>query len=672
MSAGLDIQTAAQRVAELTEILTRAEHAYYIQEDPFLADAEYDSMLRELRELEEKYPELISPNSPTQRVGGGVATDFAPVVHQTPMLSLGNVFRKEELERWLETASADLEGTEFCIEPKIDGLAVTLHYEDGALVRGATRGNGVVGEDITANLRTIRTVPLRLAKPVPGRLDVRGEVYFPRDSFNRLNQAQLAAGARPYANPRNAASGSLRQKDPKLTAARGLAFFAYSVADPSQSPVFRQSELLVWLNSLGFSVSPDWTVCKSIEGVYEACDAWRLRRDFLNFETDGIVIKVDQFSLQRRLGARDREPRWATALKFPAVQATTKLLGMTIQVSRRGQLAPAAVLEPVQIGGVTVSAASLFNEDDIARRDLRIGDRVIVERRGEVIPQIIAPVVSERDGSEAPIKIPDVCPSCGTSVVRYERQVGVFCPNAAGCPEQRVQRIIWFAARPAMDIEGLGAERVRQLIEVGLVKDVDDLYRLTVESLSGLERFGELSAKNLIDGIEASRRQPLPRLLVGLGIGDVGEATARDLAEHFGTMAELRRASEDELLAISGIGPIVAKAIIAYFSDPANQDLIDRLAGVGVTGGAQPRRGDGPLKGETWVVTGTLDSMSREVAEARLRGLGATVTGSVSKKTSYVLVGVEPGASKITKANTLNIPQVSETEFLARVSGLGG
>lgn len=669
MSADVDIQSASERVAEISETLVRAEHAYYILEDPFLADAEYDSLLRELRELEAAHPELVSPNSPTQRVGGGIGSAFAPVVHQTPMLSLGNVFGRDELERWLQTtAGAAGNDTKFCVEPKIDGLAVTLRYEDGELVEGATRGNGVVGEEITANLRTIRTVPLRLTRSVPGRLDVRGEVYFPRDAFNKLNQAQLSAGARPYANPRNAASGSLRQKDPRLTAARGLAFFAYSVAEQSQTPATSQSELLSWLGGLGFYVSPDAVVCSGIDAVFDACDVWRTRRDTLNFETDGAVIKVDSFAMQRRLGARDREPRWAIALKFPAVQATTILKDITIQVSRRGQLAPAAVLEPVQIGGVTVSAASLFNEEDIARRDLRIGDRVIVERRGEVIPQIIAPVVSERTGNETPIVLPEVCPSCGTATVRYERQVGVFCPNTTGCPEQRVQRIIWFAARPAMDIEGLGAERVRQLIDAGLVNEPDDLYRLDVETLSNLERFAAQSATKLVEAIAASKAQPLPRLLVGLGIGDVGEATARDLSDHFGSMAELRQASMDDLLAISGIGPIVANAISAYLAEPANQALIDRLAEVGVTGGVQARRGEGPLKGETWVVTGTLDTMSREAAESRLRALGATVTGSVSKKTTFVLVGQEPGASKITKANSLSIPQVTETEFLNRIS----
>ncbi|MCS6802523.1 MAG: NAD-dependent DNA ligase LigA [Chloroflexota bacterium] len=666
-------QSVEQQIAWLRARIEEADHAYYVLDDPFLSDAEYDALLRQLRELEAAHPELITPDSPTQRVGGKVSSQFQPVTHAAPMLSLGNVFSREELEAWARSV-VNLLGAApaYCVEPKIDGLAVSLHYEDGVLVEGATRGDGAVGEDVTANLRTIRTIPLRLRSAVPGRLDIRGEVYLPRAAFKALNQAQLAAGQRTFANPRNAAAGSLRQKDPALTASRGLAFFAYAAVQPAQLGAATQIELLDRLRELGFHVAPDVQLCPDLAAVWEAAERLRERRDTLPFEADGVVVKVNSFAQQLALGARDREPRWAIAVKFPAVQGQTRLIDVAIQVTRRGQLAPRAVLEPVRIGGVTVSAASLFNEEEIARLGVMIGDRVVVERRGEVIPQVVAALPSQRTGEERPFVMPDRCPSCGTPVVRYPGQVGVYCPNTWGCPEQALQRVIWFASRAGMDIEGLGPERVEQLRDAGLVSTAADLYRLTVDQLVRLERFADVSATKLVEAIQASKTRPLPRLLVALGIGDVGEATARDLAESFGTLAELRRASVEELQQVPGIGPKVAAAIRAFFDDPQNAALIDALAALGVTGGETKRRPlGGALKGQTWVVTGTLDSMKREEAETALRSLGATVSGSVSKKTTAIVVGRDPGASKLAKAAEYGTRRLTEAEFLALLAEHG-
>ena len=658
--------TPAERVQLLRQRIAEADYAYYVLDDPVISDAEYDALMRELRQLEAEHPELVTPDSPTQRVSGQPSRQFAPVTHLVPMLSLGNVFTSEELAGWARTVT-NLLGQEvvWCVEPKIDGVAVSLQYQDGVLVAGATRGDGETGEDVTANLRTIRTLPLRLRQRVPGRLDVRGEVYLPRARFAALNQAQLTAGQRTFANPRNAAAGSLRQKDPSLTASRGLAFFAYGVVQPELLGVATQYELLQKLGELGFQVAPGALRCSDLAQVWEVAERLREQREALPFETDGVVVKVDRFAFQDQLGARDREPRWAIAIKFPATQGQTRLKEIVVQVTRRGQLAPRAVLEPVPIGGVTVSSASLFNEEEIARLGVLIGDRVVVERRGDVIPQVIATLTSQRTGEERPFRMPERCPSCGTPVERRPGQVGVYCPNTWGCPEQALQRVIWFASRAGMDIEGLGPERIEQLRDAGLVHDAADLYRLTVDHLVQLERFADVSAKKLVEAIEASKRQPLPRLLVALGIGDVGEATARDLAEAFGSLAELRRATVEALQQVPGIGPKVAQAIRAFFDDPQNARLLDELAALGVTGGEMKRRvvGDA-LRSQSWVITGTLDSMKREEAEAALRALGATVTGAVSRKTTAVVVGREAGATKLAKIAEYGIRTLNEQQFL--------
>ncbi|MFN8532533.1 MAG: NAD-dependent DNA ligase LigA [Dehalococcoidia bacterium] len=667
------LHSPLQRAEELRRRIDEADHAYYVLDDPFLSDAEYDDLMRELRAIEAEHPDLIDPGSPTQRVSGKVAGQFAPVSHIAAMLSLGNVFGEDELASWARGAATAL-GLEpdYCVEMKIDGLAISLHYEDGVLVDGATRGDGSVGEDVTPNLRTIRTIPLRLREPVTGRLDVRGEVYFPRARFEALNQAQLAAGQRTFANPRNAAAGSLRQKDPALTASRGLAFFAYSVVQTGSLGVATQFELLERMRTLGFHIAPDGGNLPTLDAVWALAERVRERRELLPFEADGVVVKVNSFAQQLQLGARDREPRWAIAIKFPAVQAQTRLTGVVIQVTRRGQLAPRAVLEPVRIGGVTVSSATLFNEEEIARLGLMIGDHVVVERRGEVIPQVIATLTSQRRGDEKPFRMPDACPVCGTAVVRNAGQVGVFCPNTWGCPEQALQRVVWFSSRAGLDIEGLGAERIEQLRTAGLVADAADLYRLTVEQLVGLERFADLSATKLIEAIEDSKTRPLSRLLVGLGIGDVGEATARDLAESFGTLAELRSADAATLQQVPGVGPKVAAAIRTYFDDPQNAALIDALAELGVTGGETKRRPlGGALKGQTWVVTGTLDAMRREEAETALRSLGATVSGSVSKKTTAVVVGRDAGANKLAKVAEFKTRTLTEDDLLALLAANG-
>lgn len=665
----------ARRAAELRTQLERASYEYYVLDRPSLSDAEYDRLFRELQALEREHPELRTSDSPTQRIGAPPVSALPKHTHRVPMLSLGNAFTDEELAAWEERlvrlAGEDVRHAGYSCELKIDGAAVSLLYEDGVLVVGATRGNGIVGEDVTPNIRTVRDVPLRLhGTGWPARLEVRGEIYYPFDLFERMNQARVAAGEPVFANPRNAAAGSLRQLDPSITASRPLRFFGYTVAvAPGESlPCETQSAVLEALEAWGIPVAPHHRRCRSLREV----QAWahRLERELrptLNFAIDGGVVKVDRLALQEELGVvGGREPRWAIARKFAPDIAETRLLEIRVNVGRTGALNPYAVLEPVEIGGATVTYATLHNEDLILAKDLRIGDVVQVKRAGEVIPQVIGPVPEKRTGRERRWLMPERCPVCHTPVVRDEEEVAYYCPNVQ-CEGRRLEGLVHFASRDAMDIRGLSYARVEQLIDAGLVRDPSDLYALTVEQVAALERFGEKSAQQLIDAIEASKAQPLSRLLFGLGIRHVGATAAELLARHFGTMDRLRDASEEAINEVRGIGTIIARSVVAYFRDPTARALVHRLKVMGLTmDEPQPVRQDGALKGMTVVITGTLPTLSRAEATALVERAGARVTDSVSRKTTFVVAG-EAAGSKLEKARALGVEVIDEPELLRRV-----
>ena len=670
-----DSDALQARALELREKIERGNYEYYILDNPTMSDAEWDAAMRELRELEAAHPELVSPDSPTQRVGPTPQGAFATVTHPQPMLSLANVFDEAGLREWADRVYRLLGRRDipFVVEPKIDGLAVALTYRDGRFERGATRGDGITGEDVTQNLRTVRSVPLRLQAaepPAPPRLEARGEVYMGKRAFERLNEQQAEAGKPLFANPRNAAAGALRQLDPQITASRPLAFYTYQlgyVEADGVRPPRTHWERLQWLRALGLPVTPEPVRCATIEEVWERCQWWLERREALDFEIDGAVIKVDSVGLQEELGQVAREPRWAVAVKFPSVQGTTTLLDIEINVGRTGSLNPLARLEPVVIGGVTVSRATLHNEDEIRRLGLLIGDRVIVERRGDVIPKIVKVIEEARDGDEREFVWPDRCPSCGATVERVEGEAMSYCTNAS-CPAQLKERIAHFASRGAMDIDTLGGERVAQLVDQGLVRDVADLYTLDRERLIALKRFAEKSADNLLAAIERSKTRPLARAIFALGIRHVGERNAGLLAERYGSLAELCGASQEELAAITGIGPVVAESIADFCREERNQQLIKKLAEVGVAPRGERRvaPADGPLSGKSFVLTGRLDSMTRPAAAARLQALGATVVETVTKKTDYVIVGEDAG-SKAARAEALKRPILDEAAFLAKL-----
>ncbi len=645
---------ATKRAQELRDQLNLHNYRYFVLDSPLVADADYDLLMRELRALEEANPELASSDSPTQRVGAAPSPEFKEVKHPQPMLSLGNAFDDDELAAWRRRAAGILERDDFAMvcEPKIDGLAIALIYEQGRLVRGATRGDGARGEDVTPNMRTVRSVPLVLQSPesAPPRMEVRGEVYFPRDSFASLNEERAERGEQLFANPRNAAAGSLRQLDPAVTAGRRLAIWIYQLGwvEGAETPATHW-ETLQWLRSLGFRVNPEIERTESLDGVIAYHRRWVEERDAKNYQTDGIVVKIDSIAYQRHLGFVGREPRWAVAYKFPAEQAVTRLLGIGINVGRTGALNPYAVLEPVQVSGVTVRQATLHNEDDIRRKDIRIGDYVFVERAGEVIPQVVGPVTDRRTGDETPFEMPRLCPECQTAIVREEGEAAHRCVNAQ-CPAQQYERIKHFVSGAAMDIDGLGEKLVAQLLDTGLIHDSPDLYRLSREQLAELERMGEKSADNLVSAIAASKERPLPAVISGLGILHVGGETAELLARRFGSVRRLMAASQEELEAVPGIGPIVATAIVSHFQNEGNRRIIDELdvAGVRLESDADTNQEDipQPFEGMRFVVTGRLEGFTRSQAESFIKDRGGQVSGNVSGKTNFVVVGEDPGTKR--------------------------
>jgi DNA ligase (NAD+) len=665
---------ARERVAELRELVDHHRHRYFVLDEPEVSDQEFDRLYDELVALEEEHPDLVTPDSPTQRVGAPPSGRFQKAEHLAPMGSLDKVTTDEALLKWADDVRRRLgtdEAVAYVIEPKIDGSAVSLVYEDGVLTRGATRGDGYRGEDVTVNLRTVRSIPLRLRLPEgeapPPVLEVRGEIYLPISGFKELNERLVAQGKKLAPNPRNAAAGSLRQLDSSITADRPLAIWVYGSGYREQIEVASQWELLEWLRERGFRANPFAERLESIEAVAEACRAWETRRVELDYEIDGIVIKVDSIDQQRRLGALHERPRWARAFKWAPMTAQTKLSKIHIRVGRTGNLNPWAQLEPVHVGGVTVSTATLHNEEDINRKDIREGDTVIVQRAGDVIPQVVGPVLPHAKGTKR-FRMPKRCPLCDAEVVKPEGEVMHRCPNRA-CPSRGLETLInWVAA--AMDIEGVGEQFVRRLWKEGLLRSMPDLYRLTAEQLMEVDGYGEISARNAVEAIQASKGQPFFRVLFGLNIPDVGWVTAQNLARHFGTVDRLMEASQEEIQEVEGIGPERAEAIAEWFSDEENQSLVGELRELGLTfeAGEAERPHEGRLSGQTYVITGTLEGWTREEATKALEDLGAKVAGSVSGKTAGVVAGEEPG-SKLRKAQEAGVPILDEQAFAALLRG---
>ncbi|MEA1958058.1 MAG: NAD-dependent DNA ligase LigA [Chloroflexota bacterium] len=663
-----DTEIVKTRVDELRERVNYHNYRYYVLDSPEISDAEYDELMTELRELEEQFPELITSESPTQRVGAAPVEAFGVIEHPVPLLSLANVFSNDELLAWHKRVSNLATGREmdFVCELKMDGLAVALTYVDGRLAHGATRGDGYRGEDITQNLRTIKSIPLTVPNHAPKRFEVRGEVYLSKAGFEKLNRDRANEGQPLFANPRNAAAGSLRQLDPRVTAKRPLEIYIYGLGYAEDDEGKMQDnhwETMEYLQSLGFRVSP---YSARAADIGEAESYYRERaeeRERLGFEADGVVIKINSFDLREALGSMGRDPRWAVAYKFPAVQATTKLLDIGINVGRTGSLNPYAILEPVSVGGVIIKRATLHNEDDIRRKDVRIGDMVTVQRAGEVIPEVVAPIPSKRTGDEKVFAMPDRCPVCGGGVVRPQGEVMAYCTNAS-CPAQIHRSLTHFVSRGAMDIEGIGEKVVAALIESGLVRNAADLYFLDKKDLMILEGIEEKSAGNLIDAIEASKERPLSRAIFALGIRHVGSETADILASYFGDIDKLPRASEDDLTIIPSIGPKIAGSIIAFFRQPENRSIIERLEEAGVNlRQRENEREDLPLRGRQFVLTGKLENYTRSEAEAMIKKLGGSIGSSVSKKTAYVIVGEEPG-SKLEKARKLGVKILGEQDFI--------
>ncbi len=662
---------SAERAAQLREQLHHHGYRYYVLDDPEIGDDDYDALLDELRALEAADPRLVTPDSPTQRIGGEPVSALPKVEHEIPMLSLANARTEEELRAWVARMRAHLarEGIEdpafeFVAEPKIDGLAISLRYEDGVLVRGATRGNGEIGEDVTHNLRTIPTIPLRVAG-APAVLEVRGEIYMSLADFAGLNERRAQAGLSTFMNPRNAAAGTIRQLDPRLARERPLSMWSYGVGRVDGLAFESHWEALAWLRAHEFRVNADVTLLRCEDEVVAQCLAWQERRGSLDFEIDGVVVKVSDLELQRRLGVVGRDPRWAIAWKFPPTTKVTTLRDIMWNVGKFGDLHPFAVLEPVHVGGVTVKLATLHNEEDLARKDLRIGDEVIVLRAGDVIPQVLSPAphAVERVGRGEPPRPPARCPSCGTPTVKPEDGVFTTCPNTV-CPGRQWQLLKHYVSRGAMDIDGLGEKQVAQLQQAGLVTTAADFYRLTAEQLTELDGFGEISATRTVENIAASRRQPLGRLLFAIGLEEVGLVTGRNLAQRFRTIDALLAASAEEIEQTAGVGPIMARRISEQLADEQMRALIEDLRGAGVTMAlAGPPPGTGPLAGKTFVLTGTLPDLTREQATERIEAAGGRVTSSVSKKTDYVVAGASPG-TKLEKAERLDVAVIDEAGLL--------
>jgi len=694
----MDAGDAARRAAELRALVAHHGHLYYVLDQPEISDAEYDALFRELRALEDEYPELRTPDSPTQRVGGRPLEKFEQVRHLEPMLSLANARDEDELRAWdarnrrlLDGGGLEEEPFRYVVEPKIDGLAISLTYRDGVFSVGATRGNGTVGEDVTANLRTIHALPLRLrGESPPAVVEVRGEVYLPLAAFARLNEARSAEGLPTFANPRNAAAGSIRQLDPAVAASRPLSLFCYALGASEGLEVIDHRHALEWLRAQGFRVNPDIATAETIDEVAALCARWEERRADLDYDIDGTVVKVDSYALQRALGSVAHDPRWAIAFKFAPTTATTRLHAIAVNVGRTGVLTPFAILEPVTVGGVTVERATLHNEDDIRRKDVREGDDVIVQRAGDVIPQVVGPVTAgevEDDGRRvsratrhaalAEWRMPELCPACGSRVVRETGEVAVRCPNRS-CPAQIVESIKHFVSKGAMDIDGLGEEAVAALHQAGLIANVADLYDLTLSGLVEVSLFsrkdrgpdgaeivvpGKL-AENVLAAVAASKRQPFARVLFALGMRHVGSVTARALVDHFPTIDALQAATVDDLAAVPGIGAVVAEAVRQYLDDPHNRETVDKLRSRGLRFAEDvPQAPAGPLSGRTFVLTGRLERYSRGQAQAVIEALGGRVSAAVGKGTDYVVAGEAPG-SKLDKARRLGVPTLDERAFV--------
>lgn len=671
---------ADERAADLAEAdklrreIRHNEYLYYVLDAPEITDAEYDRMMVRLRELEARYPDSIPADSPTQRVGGRASSQFTEVRHLEPLLSLGNVFSAEELRAFDERVRSGLPAgskVEYVMEPKIDGLACSLIYENGKLVRAATRGDGVVGENVTANVRTIRSIPLTLKVPegeaVPELLDVRGEVYMPRQAFMRLNEQRAERGESEFANPRNAAAGSLRQLDPQVTASRSLSFFAYYLVGEGAQP--KHSESLALLARYGFKVSENYKVVENIDEAIKYIGDFNELRQGLSYDTDGAVIKVNDVYQQRILGATGKDPRWATAYKYPPEQAETTLEDIDWRVGRTGVLTPTAVLTPVKLSGSVISRATLHNEDFIRAKDIRIGDRVIINKAGEIIPEVLRVVVEKRTGDEKEVEIPSVCPECGWRVERQGEEAAIRCTNPH-CPALGREGLIHFVSRDAMNIDGCGPSVINALLDAGLVRDAADLYSLRKEDLLKLERMGEKSADNLLAALAESKKNELDKLLFALGIRHVGAKVARILATEFGSMEKLQQAQPEELAQIRDIGDKIAESAVTWLNVPANIDLVERLAAAGLTMTFTPpaSQEDNPFFGKTLVFTGTMPTLGRAEAKTMAQDVGAKVSGSVSKKTDYVIAGAEAG-SKLEKAQQLGVTVIDEAEFLRLLKG---
>ena len=664
MPSKAELGRARKRIEELRRELDRHLHLYHVLDRPEISDAEYDVLYRELVELEEQHPDLVTQDSPTQRIGGSPSEAFAPVRHHARMYSLDNAFSQEELKAWADRVARGVSDVTFACELKIDGVAVALTYEDGRYIRGATRGDGTTGEDITANIRTMKGVPMRLLTPKPPKLlEVRGEVFFPYKAFERLNAELVEQGKAPFANPRNSAAGSLRQKDPKMTASRPLTYLIHGVG---AAQGVKQSTITAWMDYLrdaGLRVSTNIKEATTLEEVQEFIEHWHEHRHDIDHEIDGVVVKVNQVSAQDELGYTSKAPRWAIAYKYPPEEQTTKLKKIEIHIGRTGAATPYAVLDPVHVGGVTVTTATLHNMDEVARKDIRPGDFVIVRRAGDVIPEVVGPIPERRPRGLKKWKMPDRCPSCGSEIVREEGEAVAYC-TGIDCPSQRVERIFHFAGRGALDIEGLGYQTIIELAERGLVKDVGDIYSLTDEQTATLEGFKDKKIANLRKSIEASKTRPLGRLLTGLGIRHVGGTVAEQLANHFGSLEALEAVSEEEINAVEGIGEVIAHSVHEFFTQPRNRAVLDKLKHAGLrTADERKAVRQTELTGKVVVMTGGLSSMSRDEAREALKEAGAKVTDSVSKKTDLVVVGENPG-SKADKAVSLGVPTIDEKELM--------
>ena len=652
------------RLNELKDQIREHDYNYYVLNQSLISDAQYDELLQTVRGIEEDYPELITNDSPTQRVGGEATDQFEQVTHSIPMLSLSNTFDYTGLEEWQKRASNIIDSTDliFSAELKIDGLAISLIYENGTFVRGSTRGNGLIGEDVTHNLKTIRSIPLSLNQDLPGHLEVRGEVYMPLNAFNAINQQRSEQDEPLLANPRNAASGSIRQLDPRITASRKLDIWIYSLTEYSNTTFTGHHQGLEWLKELGFKTNPTTSICTSLQEVQQYYEYWMNHRSELGYDIDGIVIKVDSIELQNTLGFVGREPRWAIAYKFPAEQTNTKLISIGLNVGRTGSINPFAILEPVNIGGVTVTNASLHNEEDINRKDIRVGDIVIIERAGDVIPHIIGPVTETRTGKEVPFRMPELCPQCEFPIIKEDSTHR--CSNSS-CPAVFLESIRHFVSKNALDIEGLGEKWCASLISNNMIQKLSDIYKLNISELSTLDRMGEVLASKLVANIEDSKSRPLDRVIFGLGILHVGSEIATLLAQTYGSLQNLSEASLDDLLAIDGIGPKIAQSIKDYFTVESNKTLIYELEKLGLNMNSEVKSiSSNAFTGLTFVITGTLHNLTRKDTEELIKTNGGKVTNSVTSKTSYLITGDSPG-SKLTKAQEIGTTVLTESEFLA-------